>query len=235
MPLSGTVANGGGDPYLDICPPSLQDKTFVNAPHRIPLRPVPINEPGEIPRWVLERNRRRPLVYLTLGTAFGVADVLRKAIDALTMLDVDVIVAVGRTLDLTGLGDVPERVRIERWVPQADLLAHVDVVVHHGGTGTTLATLAAGLPQLILPQGADHPRNADAVTTAGAGDQLLAGELSADAIAAKVTTLLENGAVRGRARALAAEIAAMPSTEDILARLPELAASRTFHQSRSLR
>jgi UDP:flavonoid glycosyltransferase YjiC (YdhE family) len=235
VPFSGTVVSDGGDPYLDICPPSLQVPAFLRTPHRIPLRPVAINEPVEIPRWVLERNRRRPLIYLTLGTAFGGVEVLRQAIAALTSLDVDVLVAVGRTLELIGLGDVPENVRVERWVPQADLLPHVDVAVHHGGTGTTLAALAAGVPQLILPQGADHPRNAEAVTTAGAGEQLPVGGQSAEAIAAKVAALLEDGAVRARARALADEIAGMPSTEDILGRLSELAASRIPHDRRLLR
>jgi len=56
---------------------------------------------------------------------------------------------------LAEIGDVPENVIVRSWVPQADLLRLVDVIVHHGGSGTTLGALTVGAPQLILPQGAD--------------------------------------------------------------------------------
>jgi UDP:flavonoid glycosyltransferase YjiC (YdhE family) len=138
------------------------------------------------------------------------------------MLDVDALVASGPTIDTASLGGLPDNVKVAAWVPQADLMPYVDCVVQHGGSGTTLATLAAGLPQLVLPQGADQFTNAEALITSGAGDRLLASELSAEAVAMKVRTLLTGGAARAAARALAAEIAAMPSPKDIVARLPEL-------------
>jgi UDP:flavonoid glycosyltransferase YjiC (YdhE family) len=223
VPYCGTFLCGGGDPYLDIYPASLQGQEFLETTDRIPLRPVPVNEPAQLPDWVVARDRSRPLVYLTLGTAFGRVEVLRQAISGLTTLNVDVLVAAGPTVDVAALGGVPDHVMVEAWVPQADLLPYVDVVVQHGGSGTTLATLAAGKPQLFLPQGADQFSNADAVTTAGAGDQLLASELSAEAVASKVRTLLTEGTAAAAARTLAAEIAAMPSPADTVTRLPAFA------------
>ena len=68
-----------------------------------------------------------------------------------------------------------DRVRVEPFVAQAELLAseHPPVlVVHHGGSGTTLGAAAAGIPQLFLPQGADQFFNAAAVTEVGAGATL---------------------------------------------------------------
>jgi UDP:flavonoid glycosyltransferase YjiC (YdhE family) len=41
-------------------------------------------------------------------------------------------------------------------------------IVHHGGTGTVLDALEAGLPQPLLPQGADHFVNVEILTAAGA-------------------------------------------------------------------
>lgn len=43
------------------------------------------------------------------------------------------------------------------WVPQAELLPHVDVLIHHGGSGTTLGALSVGAPQLILANPGHHP------------------------------------------------------------------------------
>jgi len=213
------AARGGGDPYLDICPESVQDAGFLAAMQdptakRIPLRPVPVNEPGELPAWVGSRAGGRPLVYLTLGTAFGAIPVLRAAIDGLTGLDADVLVAAGPTIDVEALGGVPANVRVEKWVPQADLLPHVDLVIHHGGSGTTLGALANGVPQLVLPQGADQFGNAEAVLERGAGARLLTEDQTAEAVATKVKTLLTDDDALAAARAVAAEIAAMPSPED---------------------
>ncbi|WP_328445168.1 glycosyltransferase [Amycolatopsis sp. NBC_00438] len=210
-----------GGPFVDICPESVQEPGFLARAHRVPLRPVGWSEPGELPAGVLDK--RRPLVYLTLGTAMGHAGVLGAAIAGLSALDVDVLVTTGPTVDPAALGEVPANVRLETWVPQAALLPHVDLVVHHGGSGTTLGAFGAGLPQLLLPQGADQFSNADAVLAAGVGDRLLGAEVTADAVAEKAHHLLTDPSVRSAATTLAAEVAAMPSPAEVAAELPSFA------------
>lgn len=207
-----------GRPHVDICPPSLQDKDFLATADRIELRPVPYPAPAA---WNGRRSSR-PLIYLTLGTVFGTPELLTTAIKGLATLDADVVVAAGR-VSLEQLGEVPDTVSVRTWVQQADLLPHVDVVVHHGGSGTTLGALAVGAPQLILPQGADQFANADAVSAAGAALRLLPDELSADAVADHVRKLLPHSGHRDAARAIAEEIARMPAPDEVASRLPEYA------------
>jgi UDP:flavonoid glycosyltransferase YjiC (YdhE family) len=215
-------AGAPGRPHLDICPPSLQDKDFLATEDRIELRPVPYSAPAALPAWGGQHSSR-PLVYLTLGTAFGTSELLSTAIDGLARLDARVVVAAGRVRP-EQLGDVPDNVSVRTWVPQAELLPQVDVVVHHGGSGTTLGALTVGAPQLILPQGADQFANADAVSAAGAGLRLLPDELSADAIAEHTRTLLPRHGSAGHrdaARAIAEEIARMPSPDEVARQLPD--------------
>ncbi len=224
----GEVDLGGGDdsvfllgnPYLDICPPSLRDPSFT-IPDTIPLRPVPFAAPGELPA-IATAPRDEPLVYLTLGTAFGHAEVFRAAIDGLASLDAHVLVAAGPAVETAALGEVPDNVSLHAWVPQADLLPHVDLVVHHGGSGTTMGALGAGVPQLVLPQGADQFTNAEAVVAAGLGGRLIGDEVAAEAVASAARGLLGSEEVAVAAKAVAAEIAAMPSPDEVAARLPEL-------------
>ncbi|ALG12191.1 glycosyltransferase [Kibdelosporangium phytohabitans] len=211
-----------GDACLDIWPTGLPDPATADVPTRIPVRPVPWNEPGELPA-TATATRSRPLVYLTLGTvAFGAVKVMRAAIDGLAALPVDVIVAVGPG-DPTLLGPLPPGVHVERFVPQAELLAHVDLVVHHGGTGTMLGALASALPQLILPQGADQFVNAESLTGQGTGRHLLPPDVTAAAITEHVSHLLSDTTHRDAARALAADIAAMPSPHDVIPALVDFA------------
>lgn len=213
-------AEAPGRPHVDICPPSLQDKDFLATADRIELRPVPYSAPAASPVRVSHAGSR-PLIYLTLGTAFGTPELLTTAIEGLAKLGARVVVATGR-VPLDQLGDIPDNVEVRTWVPQAELLPYVDVVVHHGGSGTTLGALSVGVPQLVLPQGADQFANADALDAAGAALRLLPGEVSADAIAEQTRKLLHGSADhRDAARAIAEEIARMPSPDEVARRLPE--------------
>jgi UDP:flavonoid glycosyltransferase YjiC (YdhE family) len=213
-----------GDLFIDICPESAQSPEFVAGARRVPLRPIGWNEPAELPPGVAGRDSARPLVYLTLGTAMGTVPVLRAAIAGLATLDVDVLVAAGPSVPVEALGEMPLNVRLEAWVPQADLLPHVSLVVHHGGSGTMLGAFGAGLPQLLLPQGADQFTNADAVLELGVGDRLLEAEVTPDAVAERTRRLLADASVRAAAARLADEVAAMPPPSELAARLPGLVA-----------
>lgn len=211
-----------GDPFIDICPESAQSPEFKRTANRTPLRPVGWNEPGDLPAGVADPDRGRPLIYLTLGTAMGSVAVLREAIAGLAALDADVLVAAGPSVNVAELGDVPANVRLEAWVPQADLLPHLDLVVHHGGSGTTLGAFGAGLPQLLLPQGADQFTNAEVVLELGVGHRLLGAEVTSDAVTEQARRLLTDASVKAAAERLAAEVAAMPSPAEVAAQLPSL-------------
>jgi UDP:flavonoid glycosyltransferase YjiC (YdhE family) len=215
-----------GHAYLDICPPSLQDPGsagYLRGMTELPLRPVAWNPPTPLrPRTLTGR----PWVLLTLGTAFGAVAVLRTALAGLAALDLDVLVATG-SVDAAELADLEgPGVQVEPFVPQADLLrGEVDgvvappvLVVHHGGSGTTLGCAAAGVPQVVLPQGADQFSNADAVTAVGAGLTLRPGEVTGEAVTAAVAAVL-GGRETAAAHALAAEVAALPAPEDVAARV----------------
>ncbi|MGW3151057.1 glycosyltransferase [Streptomyces sp. NPDC001177] len=207
--------------YIDIVPPSIQDPGFLAAPlPRIEQRTVAYSEPGELPERIRESGR--PFVYLTLGTALGSPEVLRTVLQGLLPLDVPVLVAAGPVVPVEELGELPERVVAVPWVAQPEALKHASVVVQHGGAGTTLATLAAGLPQLVLPQGADGPANGKAVAAAGAGEVVLAADQSPEAVTEATRRLLAEEGYRVSARKVAAEIAAMPDPAENVARLVEL-------------
>jgi UDP:flavonoid glycosyltransferase YjiC (YdhE family) len=100
-------------------------------------------------------RKRRPVVYLTLGTVVADDDVLRPAIEGLARLDADVLVALGSACG-KGVGAVPANVHLEPFVDQATVMGLVDLVVHHGGSGTILAALANAVPQVLMPKGADQ-------------------------------------------------------------------------------
>lgn len=130
----------------------------------------------------------------------------------------DVLVAAGPG-DPALLGPVPDSVHVAGFVPQGEVLRRASLVVHHGGTGTVLGTLAAGLPQLVLPQGADQFINADVLAEVGAAAKLVGPEITADAVAEAARHLLDDSSARDVAAKVAVEIAAMPAPAAVVAEL----------------
>jgi UDP:flavonoid glycosyltransferase YjiC (YdhE family) len=190
----------------------------------IPIRPIAYSEDAaEVPAWLAD-DRTRPRVYITLGTvAFGAVEVLARAVRETAALDVDVLVAVGPEGDPATLGEQPGNVRVERFVAQSKVLPLVDLIVHHGGTGTVLAALAAGLPQLILPQGADQFLNAATLPAVGVARALPNDAQQAGAIRDAVQALLDDSAPERTAAArVRDEIAALPHPAQVVPAVVDL-------------
>lgn len=187
-------------------------------------RYVPFNEGSVLPDWVREPAPRRR-VLVTLGTTVpsmvGLARLtpLWRTLEAAADVDAEFVIALGE-VDTTELGEVPPNVRVAPgWLPLVALLGTSDAAVHHGGSGTLMAVLDAGLPQVVLPQGADQFANAEAVRKRGVGLVHTPGELSA----ATITELLDNRDLRDAAAEVRAELRAMPAPAALVDRLTTLA------------
>jgi UDP:flavonoid glycosyltransferase YjiC (YdhE family) len=170
-----------------------------------------------------------PLVPISFGTVIPTdghyPDVYRDAIDAVAELAVRILVTVGRDADPAELGALPPNVRVERWVPIPAVLHAAAVLVTHGGTSTTLAALAAGVPMALLPISADQPRNARLVAGLGAGIALESGPPDAARLGDAVRTLLDEHRYRRVAQHLAAEMRELPPIATAIEQLEDLAGS----------
>ena len=212
--VSTERAGAGESTVLDVVPPSLGgDGTGWR------VRYVPYNGGGVVPVEFFSRAAR-PRVAVTLGTVLTEYDGVRSiqlTIDQAASVDADFLLAVGDT-DLAALGPLPANVRALPWVPLAELLTVSDAIVHHGGSGTMLTAAVAGIPQLLLPQGADHFGNADAAEARGfalrAADDAVDREL--------LERLLHDGELRSAAVSTREEIAALSSPAELVGSFEEL-------------
>lgn len=140
-------------------------------------------------------------------------EVLVPAIEALSTVDADVLVALGSAAG-ADLGPLPPNVHVAGFVDQPAVLRHADLAVHHGGSGTILGALLSGTAQLLLPKGTDQFFNADAMRTAGPAAVLEPREATADAIAtAAELALVDTGPAVDAVRA---ELAALPHPAELV-------------------
>jgi sterol 3beta-glucosyltransferase len=113
-----------------------------------------------------------------------------------------------RGILLTGWGglsnvDLPDTVFQIDSVPHDWLFPHMAAVVHHGGSGTTAASMRAGIPTIIIPFFGDQPFWGQRIFELGAGPRPLPRKrLSVEQLAAAIHTATSNEAMRARAAAL---------------------------------
>jgi MGT family glycosyltransferase len=112
----------------------------------------------------------RPGVLLSLSTTYmQQEDLLQRLVDALGTVDCNALVTTGPGLRSWHLPRVPGNVHVAESVPHGAVLPHVRLVITHGGHGTVVRSLAAGVPVLAVPISRDQPDNAARVVHHGVG------------------------------------------------------------------
>jgi len=214
------------DAVINVCPPSVASPEDATS---LPARYIPYNGPGVLPAWAL-RPRTRPRVLLTFGSLVphvGFRDfvsVLRDIAVGVPKLGAEVVIGCDPQIAAKlGDGVLSDGVLSVGWQPLNLSLAATDVIIHHGGAGCTLTSLAFGTPQLVCPQIGDQFPNAFTVAGVGAGKLLMPEQLEVDAVLAEVGELLSTPGYAEKARAVAAEVAAMPAPAQLVTTLVELA------------
>jgi UDP:flavonoid glycosyltransferase YjiC (YdhE family) len=127
-------------------------------PRELYIRPGGGARSGRPPAW-LANMPDQPMVYVSLGTVFNALylEVFDTILAGLRDEPLNLIITLGANGEPARFGPQPPNVRIERYVPQSELLPYVDVCLNHGGYNTVIEPLLHGIPQVVLPLAADQP------------------------------------------------------------------------------
>jgi UDP:flavonoid glycosyltransferase YjiC (YdhE family) len=169
--------------------------------------------------------RRPELIYVTFGSEAPASHhfpgVYRRAVEALADLPLPVLMTIGDRTDPAALGPLPPSLSVAPWVSQIEVMPWAAAMVSHGGSGSTLMALAAGVPQAFVPLFVDGPANAHRVAELGAG--VVAEDLGAD-----VRALIEDPRYRDAAAGVAVEIAALPPVDTAVELIQRSAAGQAI-------
>ncbi|GAA3432800.1 glycosyltransferase [Kutzneria kofuensis] len=203
--------------FLDTCPPSLQVDGWQRPAGWHALRPEPHRDNGATAP--LPTGSPRPRVLVTYGTWFNTPEKMSPMLRELSNADVDIVATLGLASDPSQYDVDPSRVTFVPFMALDTLLDGVEVVLTHGGAGTTLGSMARGIPMVVTPAGADNFLNGAQVAAAGAGIVLQPDEATPTAVAEAVRTVLAEFRYREAAASVAKEIAAMPTPAEVAAEL----------------
>ena len=126
-------------------------------------------------------------------------------LDALAMTGKRGLLAVGS--GAMSLGTMSDRAFFLKSAPHDVLLPRASAAIHHGGAGTTAASLRAGLPTQIIPFFGDQPFWGRRVATLGVGPAPLDRKTLSARLLAQALNALDDPVMRSRATALGTAIA----------------------------
>ena len=201
---------------LNPCPPMLQDKP-PGASVVWPIRPRPLERPGPV---------AKADAYIGFGTVPSHANArsqLTAAVRACTSRDLQVVVTAPSEQLRRELAELDERlVEARQFVSLPGLLPSCKVVISHAGAGTVLASLAAGVPVVLMPRGTPSQlRMADACHHAGVGRRCDLAELDA-----ALDEVINDPAIAAAASKVARQIAKLPDAPNVVPLIESLTSDR---------
>lgn len=215
---------------VDPTPPRMR----LSTPGRpcFDVRYVAYNGPGSLPARLRVRTGR-PRVCVAWGhtsaRALGdaAADPYRAAIEAMSSLDVEIVVVTTRS-QAKSLDRLPRCAWTAVATPLQLVLPYCDLLVHQGGDGTTLTAATLGVPQLAITCKPDAELVGARLAAVGIGRHLRYRELlthpePAAVIRHAVHSLLTGKSWQAAAGWLRAEIERLPAPASIEPELTALA------------
>jgi len=170
------------------------DHTYRFVGPSLGVRPISPPFPGG--------RLREPVLFASLGTVYRAPiSMLRALAEALATEAGTVVLATG-DVSPADLGELPANVIAQPFVPQPEVLARTAVFVTHGGMNSVNEALHAGVPMLVIPQGADQPAVARRVVEVGAGLSIRSEDSNPATIRTHVRRLLHDSRFRAAAQRL---------------------------------
>ncbi|EIC28195.1 glycosyl transferase, UDP-glucuronosyltransferase [Methylomicrobium album BG8] len=192
--------------------------------------------PAGLNEW-LDRQSDGRVVYVCFGTMIALSDGILKVLAkgfAATGAPVLWSLPEPQASCLAGYA-LPARIRIESFVPQAELMASskVGCFVTHGGAGSLQDAVMAGKPVLCIPFLWDQPYNGALAARLGFGRTVLKCKLTSRRINREIGELLSNPAYREAAARLAQTARdmqrAMLESDPLAKGFPEVPAGENRH------
>lgn len=155
------------------------------------------------PKWWPELFDERKVVLVNQGTiANDITELILPTIEALKDENV-LVIAVPVSVEIK---DLPNNVKVADFIPFANLLPHVDVMVTNGGYGATHMALAHGIPLVCSSGSEDKVEVSARAAYSGCGINLKKLSPSSIEIKKAVNRVLQNSSFTENARRLKKEI-----------------------------
>lgn len=141
----------------------------------------------------LDFKTEQPLVYVSLGTIFNNdPQFYHICIDALANKPYNVLISIGKAMDVKVFSGLPENIRVKSHVNQISVLEKAAVFVSHGGMNSVSESMYYGVPMVLFPAVQEQLINSSRVQQLGAGKVMQRIDLTKEDIERVVTKIVTN-------------------------------------------
>jgi hypothetical protein len=178
------------------------------------------------PDWLTDIPNDQPLGLVTLGSTFtGDLSFFARGAQAIAAADMIPLVVLGYAPLAPEQKErlkaaLPGGSRLINWIDYDHVFPRLDVIVHHGGMGTTHAAVVHGIPQIIVPHAADQRGQARRARQAKVGLELTQRDVHQGQLVPAVKAITTTDWVRESAAQLArdfADLGGPPRAAELLA------------------
>ncbi|MCG8395657.1 UDP-glucosyltransferase [Bacillus atrophaeus] len=156
---------------------------------------------SEQERLLLKEKGDRPLMLISLGTAFNAwPEFYKMCMEAFGGAKWHVIMSVGKSIEPDSLGDIPDNFTVRQSVPQLDVLAEADVFISHGGMNSTMEAMNEGVPLVVIPQMHEQELTAQRVEELGLGIYLPKEEVSVPRLQQVIGNIFSDKEIHSRVK-----------------------------------
>ncbi|MCY8496059.1 glycosyltransferase [Bacillus atrophaeus] len=156
---------------------------------------------SEQERLLLKEKGDRPLMLISLGTAFNAwPEFYQMCMEAFGGAEWHVIMSVGKSIEPDSLGDIPDNFTVRQRVPQLDVLTEADVFISHGGMNSTMEAMNEGVPLVVIPQMHEQELTAQRVEELGLGIYLPKEEVSVPRLQQAIGNIFSDKEIHSRVK-----------------------------------
>jgi MGT family glycosyltransferase len=141
----------------------------------------------------LEELKDQKVIYISMGTVLqGFESFFQTCKEAFRDFKGKVILSIGKSTDITKLGEFPDNFIVRNYVPQLDVLQHTDLFITHGGMNSTSEALYYEVPLVVIPQTSDQPLIANRLVELHVGYRIDPDEVNVKKVKEAVQTVLSD-------------------------------------------
>ena len=164
--------------------------------------------PGPRPGYLDEPGNPWSLVSIS-SLKQGDVRVAQHAIEAFERLPLRMVETIGHGHSRKEIGEVPDDIHVEYYVPHSQILEQAAVCVSHCGIGSVHTALWFGVPMVMVPWGRDQPGVANRAARLGAGVIVEPSDLSEESLESAVRHVLDEPSYAEAAAVVSAQYRAM--------------------------
>ncbi|XP_014286934.1 UDP-glucosyltransferase 2 [Halyomorpha halys] len=172
---------------------------YPMAPHRKDIGGINIKPPKPLPEDLqkIMDESKHGVIYMSMGSHIDPSQ-FKDQISAFLEVFRELPQRVILKYDPEKAGEIPANVKVSKWIPQQDVLAHKNCVlfITHGGLLSLSEAIYNGVPLIGIPVFADQGKNMAMMESQGIGRVLNLRNITRDSVSWTVREILSNNRYR---------------------------------------